>query len=194
VKLVAFFALVAGCNLSAYCAPVYFCYEDNFNLPIPQDPDFSKGWMADAVINIPDHHIIKDLDIEVNITHTNVFDLQLFLVSPAGTTVCLNKYTIPEFFIKANYIDTIFDDQATLSIKQGQAPFTGRYHPLNPLNVFNGQDTFGLWQLRIYDAYYSDRGKLDSYGLFVSGVPEPSTFLILVMGAVFAKLCRIGKS
>jgi hypothetical protein len=190
VKLFAFCIFVVGFNLSAYCVPIYYCYQDDFGLPIPQNPDESMGWMEDAVINIPDHHIIKDLDIEINITHTNVFDLQLYIVSPAGTNVCLNMYSIPEFFIGANYTGTIFDDQAALPIKQGQAPFTGRYRPLNPLSIFNGQDTFGNWKLRIYDAYYSDKGKLDSYGICVSDVPEPSALLMLAFGAVCMKLRR----
>jgi len=188
VKLTAFFVLALGFNLTAYCAPIYI-YGDDFDLPIPQQPDESLGWMEDAVINIPDHHIISDLDIKVNITHTSVFDLQLFLVSPAETIVCLNRYSINEFFIGADYRNTIFDDEALLSIKDevSEPPFTGRFRPIESLGIFDGEDAFGLWRLRIYDAQYADRGQLDSYELQIT-IPEPSTVLMLVAGAVFIKL------
>ncbi|MBA7673067.1 hypothetical protein ES703_81255 [subsurface metagenome] len=179
---------LAGWAGSVYAGTVHI-YGGDFNLPIPQQPDTSKGWMADAIINIPDHYVISDLDIEVNITHSNVFDLQMFLISPKGTIACLNMYNVNDFFIGPNYTQTIFDDEALVPIEQGEAPFTGRFRPKESLNIFDGEDTFGPWQLHICDAFDYDTGTLDSFELIIS-VPEPATILFLALGAVFIKRLR----
>ena len=154
-------------------------YGGEFNLPIPD-----KGWMADAVIEVKDHHIIQDLDVGINITHTNVFDLQIFLRSPAGARVCLNAYdAIGGFFKGANYVQTVFDDEAEVPVELGEAPFTGRFKPVEPykLSQFDGQDAYGLWRLQVYDAFYADTGTLDSFELMVAN-PEPATALLVMVG------------
>jgi hypothetical protein len=95
-----------------------YVYGDQFDLRIPADIDSSKGWMDDAVVEIPEHLTIVDLDVGITVTHTQVFDLQIFLQSPAGTRICLNMYNpFDEYFEGENYIDTIFDDEASLCIK-----------------------------------------------------------------------------
>jgi hypothetical protein len=167
-------------------------YSGDFNLPIPAELGSSKGWMADAVIEIPDHLVISDLDIGISLTHTNVFDLQLFLRSPAGTIICLNVYDpFDEFFVGANYTDTIFDDEALLSIKEGEAPFTGRFRPLEPykLSKFDDEDSFGFWHLRIYDAFYADTGTFNHFELMITA-PEPASAMLLTFAAALLRLFK----
>jgi len=175
-------------GLGALSFPVFadevYTYGGDFNLQIPADPDDSQGWMADAVIEIDSHFTISDIDVGVNLTHTNVFDLQISLQGPDGTSLCLNMYNpYNEFFQGADYSQTIFDDEAQIPISQAQPPFTGRFRPNNGslLEIFDGQDAYGPWQLRIYDAYYHDTGTLDSFELTVT-TPEPATVVLLVLG------------
>jgi subtilisin-like proprotein convertase family protein len=177
----------------AFSDPVHI-YSGDFNLPIPKpdskDPYISKGWMADAVIEVPDHFIISDLDVGINLTHTNVFDLQIFLQSPAGTRICLNMFDFKkEFSVYPNYTDTIFDDEALLSIKEGEAPFTGRFRPLEPykLSKFDGQDACGSWRLQIYDAFYWDTGTFNHLELTITA-PEPATAILLTLGICLTRL------
>jgi len=179
--------IMEGVSFPVFAGPVY-TYGGDFDLPIPEldssNPDISKGWMDDAVIEITDHFIVSDLDVRVSITHTNVFDLQIFLQSPAGTRICLNMYTFREFFEGANYTQTVFDDEAELSIKQDEPPFTGSFRPVEPykLSEFDGEDTYGIWRLQIYDAWAWDTGTLDSFELFIT-TPEPATAIFLILGA-----------
>jgi len=167
--------LGAAANISADTVRIY---GGDFNIPIPD-----KGWAADAVIDVPEHQIIFDLDVEISITHTNVFDLQIFLAGPAQTRVCLNMYNFDDFFKGENYSQTIFDDEADVPIEQGRAPFTGRFRPVEPfrLSAFDGQDAFGLWRLQIYDAYYADTGTLNNVQITIAN-PEPATVMLLVIG------------
>jgi len=175
--------LVVGSALPAHAAPVRI-YQADFNSPIPANPGDTEGWMNDAIIDIPDHFTILDLDVGINVTHTSAFDLQIFLQSPAGTNLCLNMYNFDEFFEGADYTDTIFDDEALTPINQGRPPFTGRFTPRAPniLDTFDGEDTFGQWRLRIYDAYYYDTGRLKNFKLFIT-VPEPASLSLFVLVA-----------
>jgi subtilisin-like proprotein convertase family protein len=169
------FAIIICSGFSAVAGSVH-TYTGSFNLLIPADPDSTRGWTDDAVIEISDHLTISDLDVRINLRHTNVFDLQLFLQSPAGTRICLVMYNpYNEYFEGENYTQTIFDDEAAVPIDQGEAPFTGRFKPREPyrLSAFDGQDCFGSWRLQIYDAFYFDTGRIDSVELIITAVELP---------------------
>ncbi len=179
--------IVSSLHSFALAAPVRI-YQADFNSPIPSphDPDsqYGRGWMQDAIIDIPDHFTILDIDVGINVTHSSAFDLQIFLQSPAGTNLLLNMYNFDEFFEGADYADTIFDDEALTAIEHGNAPFNGRFKPRAPslLDTFDGEDTFGQWRLRIYDAYYADTGKLKNFKLFIT-VPEPASLSLFAFAA-----------
>ncbi len=191
-RIVAIVIVTAGVmetSPSVYAGPahIYTYGGGDFNLPIPAIPGDTKGWMDDAIIDVPDHFTIADLDVRISITHTSAFDLQIYLESPAGPKLCLIMYDITEFFKGKNYFQTIFDDEAEISIEEGEPPFTGRFRPRSPaqLSVFDGQNTFGSWKLQIYDARFYDTGKLDSFELIIT-IPEPATAILLLLGAGLA--------
>ena len=189
--IVAVFFGLGALSLPVFADEVY-TYQGDFNLQIPADPDASQGWMVDAVIEIDSHFTISDIDVGVTLTHTNVFDLQISLQSPDGTSLLLNMYNPDnEFFQGADYSQTIFDDEALIPIGQAQPPFTGRFRPDagSLLEIFDGQDAYGSWQLQIYDAYYHDTGTLESFELTVT-TPEPATVVLLVLGTGCAALLR----
>ena len=188
--------IVAGaCGGAVYAGHVHI-YTGDFNLPIPANPDDTKGWMADAIIDVPDHFIIHDIDVSITLTHTSAFDLQIFLQSPAGTGICLNMYnSFDEFFVGANYTNTIFDDEALFSIKEGVPPFTGRFKPVDPykLSKFDGENAYGPWRLRIYDAWDWDTGTLKSFELMIT-TPEPATAMFLTLGVALIALSKPNRS
>jgi len=189
--IVAFFFMAAGLGSPVFAGPTII-YGGNFDLRIPAEPDSSKGWMDDAVIEIGDHFTIYDLDVGITLTHTEVFDLQIFIESPAGTLLCLNMYNPSyEYFEGEDYIQTIFDDEAQVPIEEAEPPFTGRFRPRSPaqLSVFDGQDTFGQWKLQVYDAFYDDTGTFDSFEVMVT-ICEPGTATLLILGAAFVALFK----
>ena len=173
-------------------AGIIITYGGNFDLNIPAEPGATKGWMTDALIEITDHYLIRDIDVRISSTHTSVFDLQLFLQSPAGTRICLNMYNpLDEFFEGENYLQTIFDDEADISISLGEAPFTGRFKPKDPylLSIFDDEDVCGSWRLQIYDAFYYNTGTLDSFELIITNhTPEPATAILLILGTALFHL------
>jgi len=175
-------------NIACFSREIHI-YGGQFDLSIPgpdaPEAEYGKGWMADAVVNITEHIIISDIDVSLSIEHTSVFDLQIFLRGPHGPRRCLNFYNLEEFFPGADYVDTTFDDQAELSIVNAAPPFSGRFRPRQSLDAFYGTDAFGIWRLRIYDAYYGDTGTLKSFKLILA-TPEPPSVLLLVIGVLFA--------
>ena len=52
----------------------------------------------------------------------------------------------------ANFTNTIFDDNATTPIQNGQRPFFATFNPQMPLTAFEGLDAKGTWTLVITNA------------------------------------------
>jgi len=192
-----YWPVVAGLVLLSWCTPlragnsdVAVSYEGPFALLIPADPDDSKGWMNDAVLVVPGHFTIEDVDVSLTIAHTNVFDLQLSVESPCGTVVLLNMYDpFVGYFEGADYSGTTFDDEAQVPIQEAAPPFPGHFRPLTPnaLSAFDGEDAFGSWKLRVYDSFYGDTGRLEWFGLTIT-VPEPAAVSVLLLGSALCGL------
>ncbi len=162
-------------------------YGQDFNLAIPSDGN-TFGWMQDAVITVPHHIMVGDIDIAVTISHAKAFDLKISLISPKGTQVYLTSYDVNDYFEGENYTTTIFDDEATVAIEDGFAPFTGRFRPDDQyrLSSFDGEDAYGQWQLRVEDRYDANIGRLERFELHIT-VPEPVSILLLTAGAVLIR-------
>ena len=179
LKWVAFLAFFTGLVPSA--ASAVYVYTKTANLPIIGTPG-PASTVTESVLDITDSYLISKLDIEINITHTNVFDLQIFLKSPSGSKICLNMYNPYDGYFKGqNYHQTLFDDSADTPIEAGIAPFTGRFRPLqgNLLSTFNGQSIKGKWKLQVYDMFDTNSGTLDSFTIFI-GLPEVPTGIFYI--------------
>jgi subtilisin-like proprotein convertase family protein len=101
----------------------------------------------------------------VGVTHSFVGDLEMTLVSPAGTAVALTTRTTNS---GNNLCRTTFADDATASFRNAPAkaaPYTGSYRPASPLSAFDGEDARGTWTLRIADARRGDVGTLRDVAL-----------------------------
>jgi len=188
--IISLFFVWVSWNTTVFAGPT-FIYGGDFDLPI-LDKSASGSFMTEAIIKVPDHLTIYDLDVGINVTHTNVFDLHIFVQSPIGTRLCLNKYSFKdEFFQGEGYVQTIFDDEAEIPIEQGTAPFTGRFRPKDGglLEIFDGEDTYGFWRLQIDDIWYWDTGNLERVELIIT-VCEPTALSLLALGAGLTVLFR----
>jgi subtilisin-like proprotein convertase family protein len=107
---------------------------------------------------------IEDVNVSVSIQHTDLADLDVYLVSPSGTRV--------ELFTDLaggglNLTGTVLDDEASLSIVAGSGPFAGTYKPEGSLAALDGQNPNGVWTLEITDDAGNDVGKLQSWSLSI---------------------------
>jgi subtilisin-like proprotein convertase family protein len=125
-----------------------------------------------ATLQIPDDVMIADLDlVNLQIQHVFVGDLEAYLTNPNGVRVHLFSKVGRE---GNDFMGTVFDDAAASSIKVGVAPFSGRFRPIEPLAIFNGQRSLGSWQLQISDTSAGDTGTLLAWGLEVCSNAAPN--------------------
>lgn len=109
--------------------------------------------------------VITDVNVSLDMTHSWDEDIQVYLVSPAGTRI--------ELFTNVggsgdNFTGTLLDDEAPISITAASAPFTGNFRPEESLAALDGQNPNGTWILEISDDAASDVGILNSWSLTIS--------------------------
>jgi subtilisin-like proprotein convertase family protein len=179
-----------------FCRAETLLVGEDFTNRIPAE-DSGKAFMDNAVLAVPQHAVITDLDVYLDITHENVIDLIINLYSPTGQSIELKDNTLmglysPEEDPWPNMYGTIFDDEVSMYMSDVQSPYTGRFRPDGGvLSVFDGRDAYGDWTLEIYDMAYGDVGTLDRWELQfeVIDTPEPSTlcYLGILAGFYFGK-------
>jgi PKD repeat protein len=142
--------------------------------PIPIPDNNPTG--ATASINITAAGTVGDVDVRFDAIHPFDADLDIFLISPAGTQVELSTDNGGS---GDNYTGTIFDDEAAGSITGGTSPFTGRFRPEQPLSALDGQPISGTWRLKAVDDAGADIGSITGFALTIQGA-EPSCPLVRV--------------
>lgn len=145
------------------------------NVPSADVPQvISNGNFIDSIIAVSGiAGTIIDVDVSLDITHTYVSDVEIFLVSPAGTRIRLAGEEGADD--ADNYTNTRFDDEATVSIVGAAAPFTGTFRPesTSGLTIFDGTSANGDWHLEVGDYFLFDTGVLNSWTLHFT-IAEPS--------------------
>jgi subtilisin-like proprotein convertase family protein len=104
---------------------------------------------AQAVpFTIDDARGIVDVNVRLNVSHTSVGQLTVNLRHPDGTLVFLSNRRGGS---GDNFVNTVFDDEASTAIAAGIAPFTGAYRPDSTLSILDGKTAQGTWSLEILD-------------------------------------------
>ncbi len=121
-------------------------------------------------IKIADDGALVDLNVELDITHTYDGDVEVYLIGPDGTKIDL---CVGHGASGQNFIGTILDDQASIPISEGSAPFTGSYIPDESLSTYNDLPITGNWVLHIFDNAMNDQGTLHNWclNMLYSGDP-----------------------
>lgn len=170
--------------------------DDNFQQRIPAK-GITPGLMDPVILFVPYHLTIADIDVHLQITHSAVCDLMIYLDSPWGQTVQLKDDELmselwPPGTQTPNMFGTIFDDEADFRQYQGQPPYRSRFQPAlgQSLSRLDGHDAYGNWTLRIGDIAEADIGTLDYLALDFELIytPEPTSLLFLATATLFARL------
>jgi subtilisin-like proprotein convertase family protein len=135
---------------------------------------------------------ITDVNVQLNISHTWVEDLEVHLISPSGTRIQLFRAIGGS---GDNFSNTIFDDEATTPITAAAPPYAGTFQPQEMLAALDGEDPNGLWQLELSDAFSGDAGTLSSWSLQIesaefettSGLDGSFEFLGLAAGSYIVR-------
>ncbi|MEK9612445.1 MAG: zinc-dependent metalloprotease family protein [Flavobacteriaceae bacterium] len=139
-----------------------------------QDASSTQEGKTLASINVNYDLPIVDLDVLVDIEHTWVEDLRILLETPNGEQFLLTSELGGS---DDNYTQTLFDQEATENIFDGEPPFTGRFKPVQSIRSLNGTSALGIWKLIVIDKYVEDTGSLLEFSLnvCVMGIPLPNS-------------------
>ena len=117
-----------------------------------------------SVINVTDDEVITDVNVTITISHDWNNDLDIFLISPSGTTVELSTDNGNDG--DDDYTATVFDQEATTAITSGASPFTGTFIPEGDLSTLYGQMSAGDWTLSVDDDFgFADGGQIIDFTL-----------------------------
>lgn len=116
---------------------------------------------------------LSDVNIGVQYNHPFRGDMQVVLVSPAGTSVAL----MTNIGGARDHLNVLFDDEAAASITTHTAsndstaaapPYQRTFIPQSALSAFDGQSSLGTWQLRICDNKAADNGTFTRADLYLT--------------------------
>jgi subtilisin-like proprotein convertase family protein len=127
------------------CAPAA-CLPSTVEVPLSAEEGFCDGQVGvqsifisvgvDPTATVVGARLTTDLYFPLD------EQLELALWSPASTRVVLSRHNGS---LGANYVGTVFDDTAEVSIVDGWAPFTGAFRPQEPLAGLAGEPAAGRW-------------------------------------------------
>jgi Proprotein convertase P-domain len=187
-QLVAFMAVVA---LAAAA------HADPFSVSGPAANDVDTNPGTDVVLFAGTNGVITDLNVSVWITGGHMEDFDLYLTSPAGTTVQFRTdFTSPDFYHIDAPLRATFDDEASAPHSDQVFGAVGTFQPYSSLGAFDGEDLLGNWTLRISDEFIPNEGD-DLVAWGISGdvrVPEPTLAALLGLGLAGVGLVRRRKT
>jgi subtilisin-like proprotein convertase family protein len=166
----------------ANCTPTTTNFANNTPLAIPTGPAVVSNTIVVSGVG----PFLWDLDLTTNLTHTFSADLDITLMSPAGTVVTLT--TDNGAGNDNNFNGTLWDDDANPA---GQVPYTTNNGmatdhayvnlttatPLVPeeaMAAFIGEDPNGTWTITISDDLAGDGGSL-TWSIDVTTFPSAPT-------------------
>jgi subtilisin-like proprotein convertase family protein len=158
------------------------------NVPAPI-PDNSCTGVASPIVvsgytsSIPTSGIY----VQLNLTHTYLGDLDIFLESPSGERLGLSDQTGNSGNGGDNFTNTVFADSGSSILPTTGAPYSGLYKPWNSIFTVNScaltttHTSFaglgggslnpnGTWNLKVYDRAGIDTGRVVNWTISFPGV------------------------
>ncbi|WP_299517826.1 reprolysin-like metallopeptidase, partial [uncultured Flavobacterium sp.] len=133
---------------------------------------------VNSTLTVPtvDNVIIQKVTVTVDILHTYINDLIVTLISPSGTQIQLMNR---ECANSANFqnASVTFDDSgiAVVCATVPNPALSGILLPEQPLSALNGQNSQGVWTLRVQDVFNQDGGSINSWSLDICSENAPAS-------------------
>ena len=140
------------------------------NVPIAISATGTPTVTSTLTIPAANNVTLNDVNVIVNISHTYTSDLTVSLISPNNTTVNL---VVAQCGSNDN-INATFDDAGTTLVCATNPAISGTIIPAQPLSALNGQNSQGIWTLRVVDGFNQDGGSINSWSLNFCGVQNLS--------------------
>lgn len=145
--------------------------------------DFSNAFIdtipnsvASVPLTITGGHLIGDLDVNVDITHTWIGDIEVTLQGPASIGSPIIMLLDQPCGDRQN-IDCTIDDDGNAPTCSGNPSVSGNIAPVNPLSALNTLPADGEWILKVVDNFNEDGGTINQFSIDLCRI---STFLSTV--------------
>ncbi|AEA44326.1 Ig-like domain-containing protein [Fluviicola taffensis] len=166
----------ASVNLNATLTPA------GYNNPVTftNTTDFSLNDGSVTPINSPitvtgitpqTAGVLPIVSVNLNIPHTYVGDVTVWLRCPNGSTI---ELTSDNGGAGQNYTNTTFVPTGSPSITTGTAPFTGSFTPEQAFSLLNSCAVNGVWTLQVYDLGVGDVGTLTDWSITFNNFVPPT--------------------
>ncbi len=135
------------------------------------DLPITDAGMTTSTIQVAAAGPVLDVNLQFNVSHT--FDAQLrIMLLHNGTMMgmAVNRGGSGD-----NFIDTILDDEAAMSLFLASPPFTGTFKPDQSLGPFDGLTASGEWSLVIQDQAAGETGTLHYWNVTIETAAVPPT-------------------
>ena len=163
-----------GCTAPECLQPIEVCNEPNLDISadfdVTQDEIFVEG-----------PGFVVDLDARIDITHTFIGDLQIFLTAPSSTQVALKLDGDSDL----EDILAIFDDDGEAYNEFNLSPDPTSTDPVvmqpqgpGTMASFLAEDAEGPWVLSIFDVFLGDDGTLNEWCLDFDKPAPPGVLFI----------------
>ncbi len=130
-----------------------------------QIPDNNSGGII-SVINVPDDFIVTDVNVIMDVSHTWLWDMQIYLEAPNGTEVLIYDRSCGSSSTQRQNITATFDDAAATAVCNAAIPaVTGLTKPDNQLLSLNGISSLGDWKIKVVDNASGDLGTLNNWSI-----------------------------
>lgn len=135
-------------------------YTNNTPLLVPDGTGANVyGAVVTNTINVPTSTTITYVNVSLNVTHSYPQDLQVAINHPDATQSMVWDRACAG---NDNFNIILSDGAADFSCV---ANMTGTFAPSNPLSVFNGKLSNGVWTLLTRDGYNDDTGQINSWSV-----------------------------
>ncbi len=116
--------------------------------------------VSQIVVNPPVGTQIDDLDLTLDISHTYLGDLHIYLQSPSGTVVKVFEQICDDDI----HLAVIFDDEAVGGLNCANRLGFNSFQPApGALAAVDSEDPSGTWLLVVLDDSYGDSGTLNNW-------------------------------
>jgi subtilisin-like proprotein convertase family protein len=124
----------------------------------------NQGVVAEIPVTVTGGMIVADLTIDLNITHSYIEDLSIYLEGPQSLGYPVIALFEEPCGSQDNIVATI-SDAGTPFVCATNPAISGTVLPKEPLSTFANLPANGVWTLYVVDNYQGDGGAVNSFSL-----------------------------
>ncbi|WP_405351228.1 reprolysin-like metallopeptidase [Nonlabens sp. Asnod3-H03] len=126
----------------------------------------------DTIITVTDNVVINDIVLNIDLSHTWMSDVDIYLTSPSGTQITIIEDRCNN---RNDLLATFTDDGAALQCTFAAPTVSGTILAVDTFSSFNGGNALGDWVLTVADDTDQDGGSLNGWSVDICGTQTLST-------------------